>query len=753
MGPSVLTSVMCLCAAFCSLATTTTTAMNSAAATDPSALNLWDYLPKTWSSLCSVDYDRDPDVNATIVCHVTPHQKTRWRLADFRESLTSLVASKHYEMAVKMECVAGGAISLPFPFRAPGLVKLTVLNCRLLDKWADFATPAQQLGDWLRVQDIRNCTWVNNFAEFTRVQNNLDKMNSHYECGQDSTLVYNILQNISQETSDSHTASINHNNLDLAGMVGLADGHSPDRLNTTGFSRHNASDDAKNLFTQTKADDDTGGAIGTADEMNSTTDVAGDVLQTLVDLDNIKVQCQFEQLEVHDESFSQDTNRNHFEFMVKDSSYPELRLLNFTGIGLTEIPLELRESRRKFHGSKLGVIDISHNYIQELGVIPMYPSQGVPTTLIVRHNNITQITLSMFQDLALIPDFTVDIHGNPIACNCEMKDFLVQLHNEQLWTVSGMKYYKEHVSMLRCATPEHLSDRMIGSLSIDDLPCPTSRADLRPAMTVLVVRILMYTRVHLLLPCGLPIQPSASSPEKTYDAFVAYAHQDSEWVLGSLLKRLEHPSGNPKGRRPCKLCIHQRDFVVGKPIIDNIVDSIAASRHTIVVLTNSFVKSGWAMEELDHAYRQSIEERRRHLVVVVLEEVAKRDMGAVLRRCCKTFTYLHVADAFFWDRLLFSIQVADNISKSKKRPSLATEAGEYDTPVAGTINKGYNSDKEEGVEGPTDSSLNEDLKRMIFLETMRTVSVESTCTTVSETMVPVTPSQVLADRPLFETPA
>ena len=56
------------------------------------------------------------------------------------------------------------------------------------------------------------------------------------------------------------------------------------------------------------------------------------------------------------------------------------------------------------------------------------------------------------------------------------------------------------------------------------------------------------------------------------------------------------------------------------------------------------------MEELQQAYRQSMEERRRHLVVVVLEDVAQSDMAPVLRRCCKTFTYLHVKDALFWDR-------------------------------------------------------------------------------------------------------
>lgn len=56
------------------------------------------------------------------------------------------------------------------------------------------------------------------------------------------------------------------------------------------------------------------------------------------------------------------------------------------------------------------------------------------------------------------------------------------------------------------------------------------------------------------------------------------------------------------------------------------------------------------MEELQQAFRQSLEERRRHLVIVMLKDVQMSKMPLVLRRCCKTFTYLEANDSLFWDR-------------------------------------------------------------------------------------------------------
>ena len=53
-----------------------------------------------------------------------------------------------------------------------------------------------------------------------------------------------------------------------------------------------------------------------------------------------------------------------------------------------------------------------------------------------------------------------------------------------------------------------------------------------------------------------------------YDVFVCYADKDMDWVSDHLMPQLE-------GERQLRLCIHERDFIPGKNIVDNISDCVA----------------------------------------------------------------------------------------------------------------------------------------------------------------------------------
>ena len=56
-----------------------------------------------------------------------------------------------------------------------------------------------------------------------------------------------------------------------------------------------------------------------------------------------------------------------------------------------------------------------------------------------------------------------------------------------------------------------------------------------------------------------------------------------------------------------KFCIAQRDFMVGKKIIDNIMDSINRSRKTILLVDETFIRSKWCQEELKLSHHVSRE--------------------------------------------------------------------------------------------------------------------------------------------------
>ena len=62
-----------------------------------------------------------------------------------------------------------------------------------------------------------------------------------------------------------------------------------------------------------------------------------------------------------------------------------------------------------------------------------------------------------------------------------------------------------------------------------------------------------------------------SEPKFEYDAFVIYSSYDSDWVIKTLIPILER-------KHSFKCCVQYRDFVVGVPFRENMVNSVYKSR-------------------------------------------------------------------------------------------------------------------------------------------------------------------------------
>ncbi|XP_067658217.1 toll-like receptor 4 [Haliotis asinina] len=99
-----------------------------------------------------------------------------------------------------------------------------------------------------------------------------------------------------------------------------------------------------------------------------------------------------------------------------------------------------------------------------------------------------------------------------------------------------------------------------------------------------------------------------------FDAFVSYAEEDREFVVQDMQNILEKRFG-------LRLCIHQRDFMVGEPITANVVNAIQSSRKTIILLTPSFLESSWCEYEVHMAKFESIHSGRDIFCVVWLTDV------------------------------------------------------------------------------------------------------------------------------------
>lgn len=138
-----------------------------------------------------------------------------------------------------------------------------------------------------------------------------------------------------------------------------------------------------------------------------------------------------------------------------------------------------------------------------------------------------------------------------------------------------------------------------------------------------------------------------------YDAFVSYSGRDERWVVEQLLPGLEQ-----RGPPFLRLCLHSRDFQLGKDIVDNITDSLYGSRYTVCVVSRNYLRSNWCSLELRLATLRLLVKQRDILILVFLEDIPPRQLSAHhrLARLVKTRTYLvwpqdQAMQPAFWDRL------------------------------------------------------------------------------------------------------
>ncbi len=68
-----------------------------------------------------------------------------------------------------------------------------------------------------------------------------------------------------------------------------------------------------------------------------------------------------------------------------------------------------------------------------------------------------------------------------------------------------------------------------------------------------------------------------------YDVFVSCSPADRAWVRDELLPYLEEAK--------LKICVADRDFEIGRPVLDNIEQAVDHSRHTLMILTPAWLKS------------------------------------------------------------------------------------------------------------------------------------------------------------------
>ena len=140
-----------------------------------------------------------------------------------------------------------------------------------------------------------------------------------------------------------------------------------------------------------------------------------------------------------------------------------------------------------------------------------------------------------------------------------------------------------------------------------------------------------------------------------YDAFISYADANLRFVLDSVIPELEE-----KG---LSLCIHQRDFLPGNDISDNIINAIQSSRRTVTLISAEFLRSKWCVYEFNMARMESIYSRGEEgcLVVALLEDVSLDRMSREMVDWLRQNSYIEFTtdpdgQRLFWNNITAAIR-------------------------------------------------------------------------------------------------
>ena len=571
-------------------------------------------LPAKWKNICTLqgtevyksEFTTETQLRV-IKCTVSPeysHLLNLKELNDVRNTSTDV------KLSVEIQCLGYASVSISWPMKVWNLYKLFTRDCTIQDHYSDFSSAnLDTIPDSIRVIEFINNVIMIPLSLFSQLLTKVDEFSKEYNCGHEETIEQLIMIN---QTEDFI--------IDVTEF--------PDIL------------------------------------------VASE--EYMKDVRRIKHTCDFKHLMVIDESQSTSQSTYKLQVLIQHSIFDQLRIFNQSRSYIKSLKEPILHWSVHFPG--LEIFDLSWNNISGLYrfEVPVHANPTTITTINLQHNNISMISIKQLNRLKLMPMMFLDLRNNPMDCTCgeDIEELLNYIHTGLHKSISSFVNYS-YLADLQCATPSHLKGIKLGDLQVTDTcHIETSKEYFVVPIVILIVavliliitlflvlryrqdiQIILFTRFDIIMPC----QSRADDIDKTYDAFVSYSSNEEDWIEEFFENLEKKPSGSSS--YPFRFCMHHRDFIPGKTIFDNVIKSVESSRHTIILLSKHYLGSEFCLYEFQEAFRQSVMEQKRHLIIVMMEDIPETDLPRDLRRCIKTFTYIRKDDSLFTQRLLFALTI------------------------------------------------------------------------------------------------
>ncbi|NXF61651.1 TLR1 protein, partial [Ciccaba nigrolineata] len=323
---------------------------------------------------------------------------------------------------------------------------------------------------------------------------------------------------------------------------------------------------------------------------------------------------------------------------------------------ITSVPKEMAELK------SLEVLNLASNRLSDL------PGCGGFTSLEflnVEMNSILTPSADFFQSCPRVRELQAG--RNPFKCSCELQDF-IRLERQSGGKLSGWP------AAYVCEYPEDLQGTQLKDFHLTELACNTVLLLVTALLlTLVLVAVVAFLCIYLDVPWYVRMtwqwtqtkrrawhnHPEEQETILQFHAFISYSERDSLWVKNELIPNLE------KGEGCVQLCQHERNFVPGKSIVENIINCIETSYKSIFVLSPNFVQSEWCHYELYFAHHKLFSGNSNSLILILLEPIPPYIIPAryhKLKALMAKRTYLEWPKekskrALFWANLRAAISI------------------------------------------------------------------------------------------------
>ncbi|NXT83210.1 TLR1 protein, partial [Zapornia atra] len=332
-----------------------------------------------------------------------------------------------------------------------------------------------------------------------------------------------------------------------------------------------------------------------------------DMSRNLLHHDAADTQCQWA------ESLTElDLSSNQLTDAVFECLPVNIKILDLQNNQITSVPTGMAELK------SLAELNLAANRLADLPGCGGFVSLE---QLNVEMNSILTPSADFFQRCPRVRELQAG--QNPFKCSCELQEFI------RVERQSGGRLFGWPAAYT-CEYPEDLRGTQLKDFHLSELACNTTLLLVTALLlTLVLVAVVAFLCIYLDVPWYVRMtwqwtqtkrRAWHSSPEEQervlqFHAFVSYSERDSQWVKNELIPNLE------KGEGCVQLCQHERNFIPGRSIVENIILCIEKSYKSIFVLSPNFVQSEWCHYELYFAHHKLFSENSNSLILILLEPI------------------------------------------------------------------------------------------------------------------------------------